>query len=153
MDDTDSEFDQAAEDLNLNSEQAEGVQAEPEQDAAAIEDAERQQRIEGATAMIKTGLNFGLSAFGGVSVDDGLCEQTSRAYAELIEKHFPGGIFGLADKYKEEITAATCTVMLVGAVNNAKAAQAEAEAKRAAEEAAKKNQDDTNTVNANIKAV
>ena len=55
--------------------------------------------------------------------------QTAESYAVLIIKYFPGGIFALLDRYKEELAATTATFVLIRAVSEAKAKKAEEDAK------------------------
>lgn len=130
-----AEFDAAATAIGVETE------AEQEQEQAlqasqdAMLEAEREAQILMAQQMINTSLRLTLNMFVGVSIDSKQTEEAAHAYAVVIIKYFPGGIFGLLDRYKEELTAATATFMLAKLISQAKA---EAEEERQQEEAAKK---------------
>ncbi len=98
-----------------------------EQVQQAQEEAQAQAEIAMATGMINTSLRLALTSFSGVSVNEQITQQAAESYAVLIIKYFPGGLFGLLDRYKEELTAVTATVMLVSAVSKEKAKLAEQE--------------------------
>ncbi len=135
----DLEFDAVAEAIGVAPEQPTDVAPSPEE-LAAQQEAEQQAQIVIAQQMINTSLRMGLGLFMNVSVDNQHTEDAAKAYAVLIIKYFPGGIFGLIDRYKEELGAVTATVMLIGVVNQAKAKQAEALALEQAKEDAKAKQ-------------
>ncbi len=132
-----AEFNAAGDAIGLTPEQPE---TSP-QELAAMEEAEREAQITIAQQMINTSLRLGLGMFVSVSIDNQQTEEASRAYAVLIVKYFPGGIFGLLDKYKEELGAVTATVMLINVVSQAKAQQQkeEQEAEQKMAEAKKPN--------------
>ncbi|MBX2809766.1 MAG: hypothetical protein KTR20_14165 [Cellvibrionaceae bacterium] len=106
----------------------------PENDAQLA--AEREAQIAIAQQMIATSFRLSLGLFSGVEIEHKHTDDAAHAYAVLVIKYFPGGIFGLLDRYKEEIAAGTATLMLVRVVGQAKAAQA-------AEEAAAKKPEDS----------
>ena len=115
-----AEFDAASDALGITEAQTEHAQMQ-----AADHAAERDAQIAIAQQMIHTSLQMGLGLFANVTLDNQHTEQASQAYAVLLVKYFPGGIFGLLDRYKEELGALTATVLLVSAIQKAKAAQAE----------------------------
>ncbi len=120
-----AEFDAAAEAIGVAPEQP-MISAQESQ--AAIE-AEREAQITIAQQMINSTLRLTFGAMMNITIDNQHTEEASRAYAVLIIKYFPGGIFGLLDRYKEELGAVTATVMLINVVNKAKAKQQEEEQK------------------------
>ncbi len=129
-----AEFDAAEKDIGTEEQQE---KATPEQDA--MEEAQRQAEVAMAAGMIATSLRFAIGSFSGVTVDGKVYEQAAESYAVLIIKYFPGGIFSLLDRYKEELAAATATFVLIRAVTEAKEKQREEEeAKQKAEVEAKK---------------
>lgn len=99
----------------------------PEQ--AAMDEAQQQAEIAMATGLINTSLSLGISTLSGVSVSESATQQASESYAVLILKYFPGGIFALLDRYKEELAAVTATFVLIKAVSKAKEKQREEEEK------------------------
>ena len=115
----DTEFDEAAKALGLEDTQTEtqGEQVEP----SAVDEAQRLAEIEMAKGMIAGALRFSVSGIVKVEIDDKLYAETAEAYAILIIKYFPGGLFALLDKYKEEIAAGTATFILIKTVREAKA--------------------------------
>lgn len=116
-------------------EQAIGIEPEvPEQQAAINDELEREAQIAIAQQMINTTLRLSLGMFANVTIEDKHTNEAAHAYAVLIIKYFPGGLFGLLDKYKEELAAGTATLLLIKAVSQAKAQQEE----RQREEQAKK---------------
>jgi len=122
-----AEFDAAAEAIGV---EPESPTPTPEQ-IAAEQEVDQQAQIAIAKEMIGTTLRLSIGMFANVSVDNQHTDEAAQAYAVLIIKYFPGGIFGLLDKYKEELTAATATVMLIKAINEQKA---QAKAKQLEEE-------------------
>ncbi len=136
-----AEFDAAEKEIGTEEQQDKST---PEQDA--IDEAQRQAEIAMATGMIATSLRFAISSFSGVTIDGKVYEQAAESYAVLIIKYFPGGIFSLLDRYKEELAAATATFVLIRAVTEAKEKQCEEkEAKQQAEAEAKKQAQGENT--------
>ena len=91
--------------------------------AAPENELEREAQIAIAKEMIGTTLKFSIGLFANVSLDNKVTDEAAQAYAVLIIKYFPGGIFGLLDRYKEEIAAGTATFILIKAVSQAKAEQ------------------------------
>ncbi len=138
-----NEVDTSTETINAEfdaAEQAIGIQPESNQPSINLEEeAEKEAQIAIAKEMIGATLRLSIGMFANVSIDNKHTDEAAHAYAVLIIKYFPGGIFGLLDQYKEEIAAGTATFMLIGAVNKAKAQQAkeEAEAEQKAAEAKK----------------
>ncbi len=124
METVNAEFDAAEQEIGTEA-QAEAAQAPPEPDP--VDEAQRQAEIAMATGMIATSMRFAIGSFADVTVDDTLTQQAAESYAVLIIKYYPGGIFGLLDKYKEELAAATTTFVLIRAVSQAKAKKAEEE--------------------------
>ncbi len=126
-----AEFDEAAKELGIDEQQPEN----PEGDSGAVDEMQRQAEIEIAKVMIGKALKFTVSGLVKVEVTADLYDETAEAYAVLIVKHFPGGLFAFLDKYKEEIAAGTATFVLVGAVRKAailkQAEKREAEAEQA----------------------
>lgn len=109
-------------------EQAIGIEPDntPEQPTVdPMADAEREAQIAIAQQMISSTLRLSIGLFADVTLDNKYTEDAAHAYAVLIVKYFPGGLFGLLDRYKEEIAAGTATVMLIRAVSQAKAKQVE----------------------------
>ncbi len=86
---------------------------------------EREAQIAIAQQMINTTLRLSIGMFANVTIEDKHTNEAAHAYAVLIIKYFPGGLFGLLDKYKEELAAGTATLLLVKAVSQAKAQQEE----------------------------
>ncbi len=121
----DAEFDAAEKDIGLEQPETE---TSPEQ--AQIDKAQKQAEIAMATGMINTSLRLVLTSFTGVTVNEHVTNQAAESYAVLIIKYFPGGIFGLLDRYKEELAAATATFVLISAVSEAKAKKAKEETKK-----------------------
>ena len=120
----DLEFDAAAEAIGVVPDQPVEASQSPGE-LAAIQEAEQQAQIAIAQQMINTSLRMSLGLFMNISIDDQHTEEAAKAYAVLVIKYFPGGIFGLLDRYKEELGAVTATVMLINVVSQAKAKQAE----------------------------
>ncbi len=115
-----------------------GIQPEPTEPQATIDpmaEAEREAQIAIAQQMINTTLRLSIGMFANVTIEDKHTNEAAHAYAVLIVKYFPGGLFGLLDKYKEELAAGTATLLLIKAVSQAKAQQ---EDERQREEQAKK---------------
>ncbi len=127
-----AEFDAAEMDIGTEEDLSQGPK-QPEIDPMA--EAQKEAEIAMATGVISTSLRFAIGTFSGVSVNEDLTTQAAESYAILIIKYYPGGLFSLLDRYKEEITAATATLILVKAVVTAKA---EKEKEDAEKEAAKK---------------
>jgi len=130
-----AEFDAAEKDIGTEESQ-ESNQASPEQ--AKLEEEQKQAEIAMATGMIATSLRFAVGSFVGVTVDDAIYKQTAESYAVLIIKYFPGGMFAFLDHYKEELAAATATIVLIRAVSEAKVKLREEEKAKAEAEARKK---------------
>ncbi len=116
-----AEFDAAGESIGIAPEQP----IQTPQELSEMEEAEREAQITIAQQMINTTLRLSLGMMVNVTLDNQHTEEAARAYAVLIVKYFPGGIFGLLDRYKEELGAATATFMLINLVNQAKAKQYE----------------------------
>ena len=128
-----AEFDAAEQEIGTEETTQETPQPDP------MEEAQREAELAMASAMIANSLRFAVGSFSGVAVNDDLYQQTADAYAVLIIKYFPGGIFALLDRYKEELSAATATFVLIRTVSAAKAKKLEEEeAKRKADAASKK---------------
>jgi len=127
-----AEFDAAEMDIGPEENLSEKEPLPPEPDPLA--EAQKAAEIAMATGVITTSLNLVVGMFSGVSVDEKLTHQAAESYAILIIKYFPGGLFSLLDRYKEELTAATATLILVKAIADAKE---EKEAKDEAERKAK----------------
>lgn len=126
-----AEFDAAEKEIGPEENQTEN---EESPDMAAIEEAQKEAEIAAATGLIATSLKFAVGSFVGVKVDENLYQQTAESYAVCIIKYFPGGLFALLDKFKEELAAATATFVLIKAVSEAKAKQQEEMEKAKAEE-------------------
>jgi len=109
-----TEFDAAEKDIGTEEE------ADGSQEQAQIDEAQLQDEIAAATGMINTSLRLALTSFTGVAVNEQATNQAAESYAVLIIKYFPGGIFSLLDRYKEELSAATATFVLIRAVSEAK---------------------------------
>jgi len=92
-------------------------------------EAEREAQIAVAQQMMSTTLRLSIGVMANVSIDNQHIDEAAKAYAVLIIKYFPGGIFGLLDKYKEELSAVTATFILVKVVSQAKAEQVKEDAK------------------------
>ena len=124
----DTEFDEAAKALGIEDPQTEtqGEQVEP----SAVDEAQRLAEIEMAKGMIAGALRFSVAGLVKVEIDDKLYAETAEAYAVLIIKYFPGGLFALLDKYKEEIAAGTATFILIKTVREAKAVKLAEEQKQ-----------------------
>jgi len=125
-----NEVDTSTETINLEFDAAsDAIGIVPEQpvitaqENQAMLDAERESQIAIAQQMMNTTLRLTLGAMINVTLDNQHTEEASRAYAVLIVKYFPGGLFGLLDRYKEELGAVTATVMLINVVSQAKAKQ------------------------------
>lgn len=119
-----AEFDAAERDIGTDEPTADN----PSQAAQeAIDEAQRQAEIAMATGMIATSLQFSIGSFMGVCIEDSHYTKAAESYAILIVKYFPGGIFGLLDRWKEEIAATTATFALIRVVSVAKQKQREAE--------------------------
>lgn len=118
-----AEFDEAAKELGLEEQQPET----PEGNSDAVDEMQLQAEIEIAKVMIGKALKFTVSGLVKVEIKADLYDETAEAYAVLIVKHFPGGLFAFLDKYKEEIAAGTATFVLVGAVRKAVIEKREAE--------------------------
>jgi len=118
-----AEFDAAAEAIGVTPETTEPTPKE----LHAQQEIDQQAQIAIAKEMIGTTLRLSIGMFANVTLDTQHTDEAAQAYAVLIIKYFPGGIFGLLDKYKEELTATTATVMLIKAVSQAKAKQLEEE--------------------------
>ena len=119
-------------------EQAIGVEpeiTEPQPTIDPMAEAEKEAQIAIAQQMISTTLRLSIGMFANVTIDNKHTNEAAHAYAVLIIKYFPGGLFGLLDKYKEELAAGTATLLLIKAVSQAKAQQEE---ERQREEQAKK---------------
>ena len=116
-----AEFDAAGDAIGIEPEQP----IQSPQELAAQDEAEREAQIAIAQQMINTTLRLSLGMMVNVTLENQHTEDASRAYAVLIVKYFPGGIFGLLDRYKEELGAVTATVMLINLVNQAKVKQLE----------------------------
>jgi|GEM_PF-1395313 len=86
-------------------------------------EAERDAHIAIAKEMFATTLRLGISMMGNITLDNRHYDEAAQAYAVVIIKYFPGGLFSLLDKYKEELAAGTATFMLISAINQAKAKQ------------------------------
>lgn len=114
-----AEFDAASDAIGITPEQP-VISAQENQ---AMLEAERESQIAIAQQMINSTLRMAFGAMINITVDNQHTEEASRAYAILIVKYFPGGIFGLLDRYKEELGAVTATVMLINVVNQAKVKQ------------------------------
>lgn len=115
-----TEFDEAAKALGMDD--ANTTQAETEQPESVM-----------AKSMIANALRFSVRGIVKVEIDEALYTETAEAYAVLIIKYFPGGLFALLDRYKEEIAADTATFVLIKTVREAKAiklAEAEEEQQR-----------------------
>lgn len=129
-----NEVDTSIETINAEfdaAEQAIGVEPEaiPEQPIVdPTAEAEKEAQIAIAQQMMSTTLRLSVGVMANVTVDNKHIDEAAQAYAVLIIKYFPGGIFGLLDKYKEELTAATATIMLIKVVSQAKAEKAKQEA-------------------------
>lgn len=119
-----AEFDEAAKELGLHDLPPETPEDEP---GNAINEAQRQAEIEIAKVMIGKALKFTVSGLVNVEIQADLYNETAEAYAVLIVKYFPGGLFAFLDKYKEEIAAGTATFILIGAVRKAANEKREAE--------------------------
>lgn len=136
----DMEFDAAEREIGTVEDvaAAESVEQEKMEEAAnAAQEAQRQAEVEMATGMISASLQFCIGGFTGVSVDEEHYKKAGEAYAVLIIKYYPGGIFAFLDRFKEEITAASMTFVLVREVSKARKLAAEEAAKKAAEEKAR----------------
>ncbi len=125
----DSEFTAAAEelgieDVNQPEELTGNASSEP-----VIDEAQQQAEIEAAKMVIASSLRFTVSGIVKVDIDDSHYDNTAEAYAVLIIKYFPGGLFALLDKYKEELAAGTMTILLIKAVREAKAVKEQEEDK------------------------
>ncbi len=120
-----AEFDAAEKDIGTEQPETE---TSPEQ--VQIDEAQKQAEIAMATGMINTSLRLALTSFTGVSVNEQVTNQAAESYAVLVIKYFPGGIFGLLDRYKEELTAVTATFVLIRAVSEAKAKKTEEKTKK-----------------------
>ena len=125
-----AEFDAAGDAIGIEPEQP----TQSPQELAAQEEAEREAQIAITQQMIHTTLRLSLGMLVNVTLDNQHTEEAARAYAVLIVKYFPGGIFGLLDQYKEELGAVTATVMLIKVVNQAKAQQLKERQKEQQEE-------------------
>lgn len=121
-----AEFDAAAETIGLDEQNT----AQQETEQAALEEAQQQAEIEIAKGMIATALRFSIGGLVNVEIAEQTYSDTAEAYAVLIIKYFPGGIFALLDQYKEEISAATATFVLIKVVRDAKRQREEEEAKK-----------------------
>jgi len=121
----DAEFDAAAD--ALGTDQPETTHAEQVQQEA-LEQAQIQAEIDMASGMIATALRFSIGGLVNVDVAEQCYTDTAQAYAVLIIKYFPGGIFALLDRYKEEIGATTATLVLIKVVRDAKRLREEKEA-------------------------
>ncbi len=134
-----NEVDTSTETINAEFEAAEqAIGIEPEAAQPTIDpmaEAEQQAQIAMAQQMIDTTLRLSIGMFANVSISKQQTDEASHAYAVLIIKYFPGGIFGLLDRYKEELGAATATFMLVKAVSQARDQQAKEEAEEKQKEA------------------
>ncbi len=143
-----NEVDTSQETINAEfeaAEQAIGIEPEntPEQPIIdPMAEAEKEAQIAIAKEMIGTTLRLSIGLFANVSIDTKHTDEAAQAYAVLIIKYFPGGIFGVLDRYKEEIAAGTATFMLIRAVSQAKVKQVEEEEKA---EQAKKQGDTSGT--------
>lgn len=125
-----AEFEAAAEAIGVDDEQgSSNAVGAGSAGTAPMAEAEKEAQIAIAQQMIATTLRLSIGMFSGVSIDNKHTNEAAHAYAVLIIKYFPGGIFGLLDKYKEEIAAGTATFMLIRAVSQAKTQQAEEEKK------------------------
>jgi len=91
-------------------------------------EAEREAQITIAAQMMTTTLRLSIGVMANVTVDNKHIDEAAHAYAVLIIKYFPSGIFGLLDKYKEELSAATATFLLIKVVSQAKAEKAKQDA-------------------------
>jgi len=127
-----NEVDTSQDTINLEFTAAsDAIGIEPEQpiqtpqEVAAMEEAEREAQIAIAQQMINSTLRLSFGMMMDVTVDNQHTEEAAKAYAVLIVKYFPGGLFSLIDRYKEELGAVTATVMLINVVNQAKAQQVE----------------------------
>lgn len=126
-----TEFDEAAKALGMDD--ANTTQAETEQPESVMDEAQRQAEIEMAKSMIANALRFSVRGIVKVEIDEALYTETAEAYAVLIIRYFPGGLFALLDRYKEEIAAGAATFVLIKTVREAKAiklAEAEEEQQR-----------------------
>ncbi len=130
-----AEFDAAEKEIGTE----EQAQAESSPEQEPIDEAQQQAEIAMAAGMIGTSLRFAIGTFSGVTVDEQVTNQAAESYAVLIIKYYPGGIFALLDRYKEELAAATATFVLIRAVAEARVKkQEEDEAKKQAEANKKK---------------
>lgn len=120
-----AEFDAAAEAIGVEKPSATENLAE----ANTMMEAEREAQIAIAQQMIATSLRLSLGLFSNIEVEKKYTDEAAHTYAVLIIKYFPGGIFGLLDKYKEELAAGTATIMLIKAVSQAKNKQQEEQEK------------------------
>jgi len=121
-----AEFDAAEHAIGI---EPEIVPVKPVIDPAA--EAEREAQITIAAQMMKTTLRLSIGVMANVTVDNKHIDEAAHAYAVLIIKYFPNGIFGLLDQYKEELSAATATFLLIKVVSQAKAEKAKQEAEEA----------------------
>jgi hypothetical protein len=147
-----AEFDAVAE--TLGADQPETSQVDQAQQAA-LEEAQQKVEIEMAAGMIATALRFSISGLVSVDVAEQTYDDTAAAYAVLIIKYFPGGIFSLLDRYKEEIGAVTASFVLIKVVRDAKKqklareaeAKAESEKNRKAQPMATQTQPESKEIN------
>jgi len=140
LDTVNAEFDAAEREIGPE-EPEHPPETPPEIDPMA--EAQKEAEIAMASGVIGTSLRLAIGTFSGVNVDNTLTDQAAESYAILIIKYFPGGLFALLDRYKEELTAVTATFILVKAVTDAKAKKEEEEEAKRAEKAAKKKAEST----------
>ncbi len=135
-----AEFDAAEKEIGTDPD-PESEQPIPEVDP--VEEAQKEAEIAMATGIISTSLTFAIGTFSGVSIDSSITQKAAEAYAVCIIKYYPGGIFALLDRYKEEMAVLTSTIFLVRAVSEAKAKKAEEEEK--AQDTKKPNEEEAST--------
>ena len=122
-----AEFDAAAEALGVDQPDASTEDQNPQ---TALDEAQQQAELAMTTDMIATSLRFSIGGLVNVAIPEQAYQDTAQAYAVLIIKYFPGGIFALLERYKEEIGAATATFVLIKVVRDAKREQREKEAEK-----------------------